>query len=311
MTNGREIIIREKQMIVCPECGSLQQAEVVWYRGDPWPCYVHTCTACKYVIMESEWEEVITVLNSLDANAVLGCCDSCQWWLEQKNTYNDVINSWHPGTYKRIETEEEQINVYGYRVRYCKNPKIVFYQRPDEDGATVMDGSEYKAELLTAEKFGCKLHVSTNKTTNKTITTTNGGCMEQEETNTVLPTGAGMIASHVEPIPEKTPIPGAGEVTLVDGVHGKQEIDPVTDACGMAAPADDPSLNKKAEDAQKNRQAASAVADKIFELLEQCYVAIAKSIYPGNELTIGDGQEILDTIESVIGKTDTIRMWRG
>ena len=38
---------------------------------------------------------------------------------------------------------------------YCKSPKVVFYQRPDLDGACVIDGSEYKAELITGPDFGC------------------------------------------------------------------------------------------------------------------------------------------------------------
>jgi len=43
-------------MIVCPECKTIQGAivEDVF----PWGIYVHHCVECKYVITESEWEEV-------------------------------------------------------------------------------------------------------------------------------------------------------------------------------------------------------------------------------------------------------------
>jgi len=40
--------------IICPGCQSVQNAEVehTW----PWWTYVHTCTGCGHIIMESEWE---------------------------------------------------------------------------------------------------------------------------------------------------------------------------------------------------------------------------------------------------------------
>ena len=41
--------------IICPECNSIQDAviEDAW----PFPIYVHKCTGCEYIIMESEWNE--------------------------------------------------------------------------------------------------------------------------------------------------------------------------------------------------------------------------------------------------------------
>lgn len=44
--------------IRCPECGTIQKAEVVQHDGAPWSDYVHECTECGYVITESEWEKV-------------------------------------------------------------------------------------------------------------------------------------------------------------------------------------------------------------------------------------------------------------
>lgn len=42
-----------KEVIICPECETEQSAEVLhtW----PWASYVHVCTNCNYIIMESEW----------------------------------------------------------------------------------------------------------------------------------------------------------------------------------------------------------------------------------------------------------------
>lgn len=44
------------EVIRCPECKSIQKAEVTHTR--PWYSYVHFCTKCEYIIMESEWEPV-------------------------------------------------------------------------------------------------------------------------------------------------------------------------------------------------------------------------------------------------------------
>ena len=43
-----------REKIICPACGEVQDAVV--YDTKPWACYVHECTDCKYLIMESEWE---------------------------------------------------------------------------------------------------------------------------------------------------------------------------------------------------------------------------------------------------------------
>lgn len=46
----------KKPKIKCPECGSVQKAKVK--QTKPFKSYVHICSTCEYVIMESEWEEV-------------------------------------------------------------------------------------------------------------------------------------------------------------------------------------------------------------------------------------------------------------
>ena len=42
------------EQIVCPECEAEQTGTIdltTW----PWNTYIHTCTNCGYLIMESEW----------------------------------------------------------------------------------------------------------------------------------------------------------------------------------------------------------------------------------------------------------------
>lgn len=55
----------------------------------------------------------------------------------------------------RISTLEEQRELFGYATRYCRSPKLKFYERPGKDEASVADGSEYMAVLITGEDFGC------------------------------------------------------------------------------------------------------------------------------------------------------------
>lgn len=44
------------ETIKCPECGKVQQAEVVITTA--WNSYCHECINCGYWISESEWDEV-------------------------------------------------------------------------------------------------------------------------------------------------------------------------------------------------------------------------------------------------------------
>lgn len=43
-----------KDVIKCPECDTIQDAEIEL--GFIWATYIHTCKNCKYIIMESEWD---------------------------------------------------------------------------------------------------------------------------------------------------------------------------------------------------------------------------------------------------------------
>lgn len=82
-------------------------------------------------------------------------CKTCKWWGTKDDRYWDICFPVDPVTYESPKSEEEVIRLYGYMVKTCTSPKIVFYQRPDRDGATVCDGSQYTASLKTAEYFGC------------------------------------------------------------------------------------------------------------------------------------------------------------
>ena len=90
----------------------------------------------------------------------MGTCKTCKHWvLDTDDEYNRIIFPCKPGDdYEQCETEEEAAKLFGHRVRRCRNPKLLFYQRPEITGACVVDGSEYRAELLTGEDFGCVNH---------------------------------------------------------------------------------------------------------------------------------------------------------
>ena len=85
-------------------------------------------------------------------------CKNCKFWSKEKQheRYDKIMIPFDPVTYDDL-TEEETINLFGYLAGYCVNDKIVFFQRPEINGAAVCDGSEYKACLITGEKFGCVL----------------------------------------------------------------------------------------------------------------------------------------------------------
>lgn len=44
-----------EEFIICPNCGSMELAEIK--ETIPWPTYVHDCSKCDYIIMESEWSQ--------------------------------------------------------------------------------------------------------------------------------------------------------------------------------------------------------------------------------------------------------------
>lgn len=49
-------IVLFSDIIKCPECGKVQDAEVTYFPEWPWhPVYVHECEECGYIITESDW----------------------------------------------------------------------------------------------------------------------------------------------------------------------------------------------------------------------------------------------------------------
>lgn len=44
-------------MIECPNCGKLERA-IEDYTTEPYATFLHTCSKCKHVIMESEWNVI-------------------------------------------------------------------------------------------------------------------------------------------------------------------------------------------------------------------------------------------------------------
>lgn len=83
-------------------------------------------------------------------------CSGCVFWQHDENRYNNAIApEYNPATGDDWASEEERLTWFPYEVRYCKHPKVLFYQRPDVDGAAVFDGSDYLAYLATGPDFGC------------------------------------------------------------------------------------------------------------------------------------------------------------
>lgn len=79
-----------------------------------------------------------------------GHCKTCRWWLPPEYE-NEIV--------RPLDADNDyEPMVMPFEVRQCKSPKLLFYERPPLDGATVMDGSQYKAELYTGPEFGCVNH---------------------------------------------------------------------------------------------------------------------------------------------------------
>jgi hypothetical protein len=77
-------------------------------------------------------------------------CKNCKWWQTKNDWDYEGIRYDRDPNYERILNK-----VYAQE---CKSPKLKFYERPDPDGACVVDGSQYRAELLTGPDFGCVNH---------------------------------------------------------------------------------------------------------------------------------------------------------
>lgn len=75
-------------------------------------------------------------------------CATCKHWEAPEDRWDNIVFPLDPDTYERMET--------GFEVRMCLNPKLMFCERPlESNGFALADGSGYKANLYTAEDFGC------------------------------------------------------------------------------------------------------------------------------------------------------------
>ena len=52
----RELTVIRTEKIECPECYTVQEANVTYRDGDPFPAFIHHCEKCHHIIMESEWQ---------------------------------------------------------------------------------------------------------------------------------------------------------------------------------------------------------------------------------------------------------------
>ena len=71
---------------------------------------------------------------------------------------SEVAAPRHPITYELVEDPNVQRKLFGYATSYCNSPQLQFFIRPEKNQACVVDGSEYQANLITGEDFGCTLH---------------------------------------------------------------------------------------------------------------------------------------------------------
>lgn len=89
-------------------------------------------------------------------------CKDCKWWQNENSDWGDVVTSlradandavdyWELKADERKEYDAESAQL----ARMCKSPKLHFYVMPADGEAAVVDGSEYKGNLVTTPSFGC------------------------------------------------------------------------------------------------------------------------------------------------------------
>lgn len=81
----------------------------------------------------------------------LRLCATCRWWSNAADSSMDPASELavrDPITYELVDPQP-------FELRVCTSPKVRFYERPERDGAAVVDGSEYFARLVTGPEFGC------------------------------------------------------------------------------------------------------------------------------------------------------------
>lgn len=79
-------------------------------------------------------------------------CKNCRFWLVDEEDYraSEIM--------RPFDLDTDAPMKLSFEVKHCTHPKITFYERPlEDDGATVVDSSQYYARLMTAPNFGCAL----------------------------------------------------------------------------------------------------------------------------------------------------------
>jgi N6-adenosine-specific RNA methylase IME4/ribosomal protein S27AE len=69
-------LLSRKEFIKCPECGSIELAEIK--NTIPFETYIHECSKCEYIIQESEWKSLDKKYNIIYADP--------PWKFNNKNT---------------------------------------------------------------------------------------------------------------------------------------------------------------------------------------------------------------------------------
>lgn len=81
------------------------------------------------------------------------CCATCRHWVDLSVLHASryVLGE----LYVRDPVTLEPIDQQPFELRACVSPKVRSLERPEVDGATVIDGSAYVAHFITGPEFGC------------------------------------------------------------------------------------------------------------------------------------------------------------
>jgi len=77
-------------------------------------------------------------------------CETCLYWRNNDTEHFVDLRLRDPVTFEIVPDQ--------YDLGKCTSPKMREYERPEEDGAATVDGSEYFSTLITGPKFGCVNH---------------------------------------------------------------------------------------------------------------------------------------------------------
>jgi len=75
-------------------------------------------------------------------------CNDCKHWKFDPKNYHDGVD-----LISVYDSKDHLTAKPGFK--FCKNPKLKFYEAPGLDEACLIDGSQYHAALITGKDFGC------------------------------------------------------------------------------------------------------------------------------------------------------------